>query len=88
MHNDGREISMKTHHQAPQVGAPDPELRNSPIFDRWDSDELSLDSELESSGCYFNDQRYDFGEYVRSGDELLHCSEHGIWLKVAEERLT
>ncbi len=79
---------MTTHQQAQQVGAPDPERRNSPIFDRWDSDELSLDSELESNGCYFNDQRYTFGEYVRSGDELLHCTERGIWLKVTEERVT
>lgn len=78
---------MTTRQQAPQVGAPDPERRNSPIFDRWDSDELSFDSELESNGCYFNDQRYMFDEYVRSGDELLHCTERGIWLKVTEERV-
>ena len=36
--------------QAPKVGAPDPELKNSPIFDSTDSDELSLDLELEELG--------------------------------------
>jgi hypothetical protein len=79
---------MTTRLHAPQVGAPDPERRNSPILDRWDGGEPDLDSELEGSACYFNDQRYDIGEYVRSGDELLHCSERGIWLKVTEERVT
>jgi hypothetical protein len=74
----------KTHH-APQVGAPDPELRNSPIYDRAEVDELSLDDELESDACYFNDQRFEIGEYVRSGSELLHCAERGVWLKVTEE---
>jgi hypothetical protein len=38
---------------APKVGAPDPELKNSPIFDSTDNDELSLDLELETGVCYF-----------------------------------
>ena len=46
----------------PQVGAPDPELRNSPIFDEEDDEFLSLDAELESGLCYFNDQIYRLGE--------------------------
>lgn len=79
---------MTTSHQAPQVGAPDPELRNSPIIDARDSGELSLDTELESDACYFNNQRFVIDEYVHSGDELLHCIEHGVWVKVMEERLT
>jgi len=83
-----REIAMTTSHQVPQVGAPDPELRNSPIIDARDSEELSLDTELESDACYFNNQRFVIDEYVHSGDELLHCIEHGVWVKVMEERLT
>jgi hypothetical protein len=77
---------MEKLHHAPQVGAPDPERHNSPIIDRQESEEPTLDYEMESDACYFNDQRYEIGEYVRSGDELLHCAEHGIWLKLAEER--
>jgi len=66
---------------APQVGAPDPEMKNSPIFDSADSDSLSLDLELESGVCYFNGNAYDMGQYVCSGDELLHCVERGIWAR-------
>lgn len=55
----------------PQVGAPDPELQTSPIFDDSDRESLSLDIELEEGVCYFNDQIYKLGEYVCSGDELL-----------------
>jgi hypothetical protein len=79
---------MPKRHHAPQVGAPDPELRTSPILDRNEEEgsELSLDSELESGACYFNDHRYAIGDYVHSGHELLHCEEHGVWIKVTEER--
>ena len=66
---------------APNVGAPDPELKNSPIFDSSDSDELSLDLELESGVCYFNSQPYTLGSYVCSGDELLRCEERGVWIR-------
>ena len=77
---------MKSSPHAPQVGAPDPELRSSLILDAWDRGELSLDAELESDACYFNNQRCDIGNYVHSGDELLHCTDRGIWIKVTEER--
>jgi hypothetical protein len=72
-------------HYAPQVGAPDPERRTSPILHLDDEGEPSLDNELESGACYFNDQRYSIGDMVRSGDELLHCVERGVWQKVMEE---
>lgn len=65
----------------PRVGAPDPELKNSPIFDSEDFDELSLDLELESGACYFNAQAYAIGSYVCSGDELLRCEERGVWVR-------
>ena len=64
-----------------QVGAPDPELKTSPIFDENDEDILSLDSELESPACYFNEIAYPIGQYVHSGEELLHCEGRGIWVR-------
>jgi len=67
--------------QAPRVGAPDPELRNSPIFDDTDADELSLDLELEAGVCYFNSLSYVIGSYVCSGDELLRCEGRGVWIR-------
>lgn len=64
---------------APQVGAPDPEKRTSPILD--EDEEFSLDLELETGVCYFNDRSYPIGAYVLSGSELLHCEERGLWVR-------
>ena len=67
-----------------QVGAPDPELQTSPIFDEYE--DTSLDLELESGACYFNNAVYPVGQYLRSGSELLHCEERGIWVRKGETR--
>jgi len=64
------------------VGAPDPELKTSPILD--EDEEESLDAEIESGECYFNGVRYAIGEYVLSGDELLHCAGRGVWIRKGE----
>jgi hypothetical protein len=65
----------------PQVGAPDPEMITSPIFDDAERDFLSLDAELEEGLCYFNDQTYKLGDFVCSGNELLRCEERGVWIR-------
>ena len=65
----------------PQVGAPDPELKNSPIFDEYDNDFLDPDLELEAGACYFNGRAYRIGEFVCSGGELLRCEEKGVWIR-------
>lgn len=67
-----------------EVGAPDPERRTSPIFDG--DEELSLDLELESGACYFNNVVYPVGQYLLSGSELLHCEERGVWVRKGEMR--
>ncbi len=66
---------------APKVGAPDPELKTSPIFDREDDEILSFDLELETGVCYFNNESFPIGQYVCSGEELLRCEERGIWVR-------
>jgi hypothetical protein len=66
----------------PQVGAPDPEHRTSPILD--ENEELSLDTELEAGVCWFNGTAYPLGQYVRSGDELLRCEGRGVWVRAGE----
>lgn len=66
----------------PQVGAPDPERKSSPIFDQ--DDELSLDLELEAGVCYFNDVAYPIGDYVLSGSEVLRCEGRGVWVREGE----
>lgn len=67
---------------APNVGAPDPELKNSPIFDHESEEYEYADLELETGVCYFNGVSYAIGQYVTSGDELLRCSERGVWVRV------
>jgi len=47
-------------------------------------DDPSLDLELESGACYFNDSSYPIGQYVRSGSELLQCEERGVWVRTGE----
>jgi hypothetical protein len=68
----------------PEVGAPDPELKTSPIFDEYE--EVSLDMELEAGVCYFNDIAYPIGQFVRSGSELLRCEGRGVWVREGEMR--
>jgi hypothetical protein len=65
------------------VGAPDHELRASPIFDEFD-EEISPDLELETGACYFNNLAYPVGQYLLSGSELLHCEERGVWVRRGE----
>ena len=66
----------------PQVGAPDPELNTSPIFDQ--DDDISPDLELEAGVCYFNDVIYRIGQYVMSGNEVLRCEGRGVWMREGE----
>lgn len=72
----------------PQLGAPDPERKNSPIIDEseYDEHEASPDQEIEEGVCYFNDEVFDIGASVQSGSEVLQCSERGVWVRKGEKR--
>lgn len=74
---------MTTIGHPPQVGAPDPERKHSPILDHdtFNEGDVTFDFEPETGVCYFNGQAYAIGEYVCSGNELLHCEERGVWVK-------
>ncbi len=71
-----------------QVGAVDPERRNSP----WQRDpERSYEPLREQLGdevdCwYFNEQRFADGAEVVSGSVRLRC-ERGIWVEILERPL-
>lgn len=67
---------------AAQVGAADPERRNSPIqTDPEQSFELMREQVGdEAAGCYFNDLVYAEGSHVLSGSTYLRC-ERGIWVE-------
>lgn len=73
--------TAKSEH-APQVGAPDPKRRNSPIqTDPAQSLELMREQVGdEAAGCYFNDLCYAEGGFVLSGSTYLRC-ERGIWVE-------
>jgi Protein of unknown function (DUF1496) len=71
---------------APQVGAADPERRNSPIqTDPEQSFELLREQVGdEAAGCYFNDQWYSDGSHVLSGSTYFRC-EGGIWVEAGNQ---
>ena len=64
------------------VGAPDPELKNSPIALETDEDFEVMKQELPGEPvCFFNSKAYSHGVYVCSGDVLLRC-DYGIWIRL------
>lgn len=66
---------------APQVGAPDPERRNSLIMEETDEEFDFAGMEMPETGaCYFNDTAYMEGQFICSGSELLLCTRGG-WLR-------
>lgn len=65
------------------LGAQDPELKNSPVA--WESEEDTDALREQSPGaaaCYFNSVAYEQGAVVKSGSTLLRCS-YGLWVPVA-----
>jgi hypothetical protein len=65
-----------------QVGAQDPELKNSPICESRDEEvEVPEQDEQGLARCHFNDQAFLHGDQVLSGETLLEC-DHGIWVEV------
>jgi hypothetical protein len=73
-------MSARIH--APQVGAPDPELTNSPFAEETDEDyEVLRLAAPEEPACYFNGVSYRHDSYVCSGSTLLRC-DYGIWVRM------
>lgn len=65
------------------LGAQDPELKNSPVA--WETDEETdtlLEVQTGGGTCYFNGSAYPHGTLVRSGSTLLRC-EGGVWVPEA-----
>lgn len=63
-----------------QLGAQDPELKNSPVAWETDEDTETLRESIpEEPICYFNDQSYAHGTVVSSGDVRLRC-DYGLWV--------
>lgn len=70
------------------LGAQDPELKNSPVAWETDEDTETLRETMpEEPACYFNDAAYEHGSVIRSGTTLLRC-EYGIWIPSGSARET
>ena len=63
--------------KVPDVGAPDPQQRHSPIFDSRDSDNLSLHLKWKRAPVS-STTRVTPSAFICSGNELLHCEEQGV----------
>jgi hypothetical protein len=76
-----RRIAMNQHSSIPQVGAQDPDLRNSPIAFEDDEDTQVLRQQVPGEPvCLFNGHAYVNGTRVVSGSRHLKCV-HGIWME-------
>ena len=76
---------MRTHARITEVGAPDPELRNSPIALEEDEDTDVVRQQLPGEPvCWFNGRDYRHGTFVKSGTRLLQCTR-GVWVESAAE---
>jgi hypothetical protein len=62
------------------LGAPDPELKNSPIIDSEIEEGEFFGVDQEVQVCYFNGIRYPEGDYICSGNEFYRC-ENGVWVR-------
>lgn len=74
--------TMKHAIQTDHVGAPDPELKTSPILEEYDEDAPVMVQEYDELPiCWYNGEVYASGAMVRSGDgSLLRC-EKGVWVR-------
>ena len=72
---------LHEHRSITQVGAPDPELRNSPIAveEDIDTDVVRLQVPGEPV-CWFNGGEFGNGEFVASGSQVLRCT-YGVWVE-------
>jgi hypothetical protein len=62
------------------LGAQDPERKNSPVAWEADDDTETLREAVpDEAVCHFNDSSYTHGTVVSSGSVLLRC-DHGVWV--------
>jgi hypothetical protein len=63
-----------------ELGAQNPDLKNSPIAWESDEDTETLRESLPSEPvCFFNDHEFASGAIVVSGSTRLRC-ERGVWV--------
>jgi len=65
-----------------EMGAPDPELKNSPIAWEHDEDFDVLRQESENGVCHFNGVAFPHGVLIKSDGVHLRCDQ-GLWVPAA-----
>jgi hypothetical protein len=72
---------MNTNPGLVEVGAMDPELRNSPIAEEFDEDADTVRQQVPGEPvCFFNGRPFPNGKYVSSGGQVLMC-RYGVWVE-------
>jgi hypothetical protein len=62
------------------LGAQDPELKNSPVAWEGDEDTETLREAIpEEPECFFNDRAFSHDTVISSGSMLLRC-DRGLWI--------
>ena len=68
------------HTPIPDVGAQDFEHKNSPIeADSFDPERTLRQQVPTGEACYFNGEKFEHGDLVKSGTTVLRC-DRGIWI--------
>ena len=63
-----------------EVGSAHPEMKNSPVAEEYDDNTEALRQEMPGDTvCYFNNESFATGSYVKSGTLMLKC-DYGIWV--------
>ena len=72
---------LQQHPSLPQVGAQDPELRNSPIAEEEDEDTDVVRQQVPGEPvCFYNGAEFRNGDFVASGSQVRKCS-YGVWVE-------
>lgn len=72
---------MNTSKHLVDLGAPDPDLKNSPVILDIDDEREIIETEIpEERVCYFNGESYSHGSYIKSSTIVLQC-DRGAWVE-------
>jgi hypothetical protein len=73
---------MASHAGTPNVGAIDPKLKTSPVLEETAEESYELRQPVpDATVCFFNDEAFATGQFVRSGGAVLEC-RGGLWVEI------
>jgi hypothetical protein len=73
---------MASHAGTPNVGAIDPKLKTSPVLEETAEETYELRQSVpDAPVCFFNDEAFATGQFVRSGAAVLEC-RRGVWVEI------